>query len=386
MRTVTDRERRARLAQRHGLAQPFDSIADATDAILAWHATENSTVYLSIAARVAGVRPEDIDAALYDERDLVKQLAMRRTLFGVRRELLPAVIGAGGVRVAEQQRRRTLKELGGDADHLAELEALALEALRHEPMSTTELRAAVPELDIKIHVAPGTKYGGEQPIAPRLMSILSATGQVVRGPNASHWRGSRPLWVAMDTWLGEQVEPLEPAEGYRVLVQRWLRAFGPGTEADIVWWLGATKTAVRRALADVGAVAVQLEDGSPAWLHPDDCDEVEPSAPAAALLPVLDSTTMGWKQRGFYLGEHGAQVFDTVGNAGNTAWWDGRIVGGWIQSEDNRVELQILEEISGQAREGLEARAAHLQDWLGEVRVSTFFPSPLMGGKRGQPA
>ena len=32
----------------------------------------------------------------------------------------------------------------------------------------------------------------------------------------------------------------------------WLRAFGPGTELDLKWWLGSTLTAVRRALADVG--------------------------------------------------------------------------------------------------------------------------------------
>lgn len=35
-----------------------------------------------------------------------------------------------------------------------------------------------------------------------------------------------------------------------MLVRRWLCAYGPGTEADLVWWLGATKTAVRRCLDD----------------------------------------------------------------------------------------------------------------------------------------
>lgn len=67
----------------------------------------------------------------------------------------------------------------------------------------------------------------------------------------------------------------------------------PGTEADLVWWLGATKGAVRRALDDVGAVAVQLEDGEGAWLRPDDQDPVADPGPWAALLPALDPTTMG---------------------------------------------------------------------------------------------
>ena len=93
-------------------------------------------------------------------------------------------------------------------------------------------------------------------------------------------------------------------------MSRWLLRFGPGTEADVVWWLGATKAAVRRALADVGAVEVRLEDGRPAWLHPDDADEVSAPEGWAALLPSLDPTTMGWKERDFYLGPHAEHIFD----------------------------------------------------------------------------
>lgn len=48
-------------------------------------------------------------------------------------------------------------------------------------------------------------------------------------------------------------------------------------------------------------------------------------------VPGLDITTMGWSDRDFYLGAHRAQVFDTNGNAGPTAWWNGRVVGGWYQ-------------------------------------------------------
>ena len=62
--------------------------------------------------------------------------------------------------------------------------------------------------------------------------------------------------------------------GYAELVRRWLWAYGPGTEADLVWWLGSTKTSVRRGLADVDATPVRLHDGTPAWLHPHDVDVV----------------------------------------------------------------------------------------------------------------
>ncbi len=61
------------------------------------------------------------------------------------------------------------------------------------------------------------------------------------------------------------------------------------------------------------------------------------SEPSAALLPTLDPTTMGWKERDWYLGEHASLLFDSNGNAGPTVWWDGRVVGGWSQRRDGEI-------------------------------------------------
>ena len=53
----------------------------------------------------------DVDHALYVDRSIVKQLAMRRTVFAFPRELLPAVWGSASARVADQQVRRMAKEM-----------------------------------------------------------------------------------------------------------------------------------------------------------------------------------------------------------------------------------------------------------------------------------
>ena len=124
-------------------------------------------------------------------------------------------------------------------------------------------------------------------------------------------------------------------------MRRWLRTFGPGTETDLVWWLGATKGIVRQALADVEAVEVSLDGGGTGWVLPDDVDApADTLEPWAALLPVLDPTVMGWKERAFYLGDHGPRLFDRNGNAGTTAWWDGRIVGCWVQDDAGVVQVR----------------------------------------------
>jgi hypothetical protein len=111
-------------------------------------------------------------------------------------------------------------------------------------------------------------------------------------------------------------------------------------------------------------------------------DDVDPPAheaePWAALLPVLDPTVMGWKERDFYLGAHAPQLFDRNGNAGTTAWWEGRVVGCWVQDKEGVVQVRLLEQLAAPARRALDVEAQRLTDWLAGVRVSTVYPSPAM--------
>ena len=390
MRHVPDRERRARLARRHALAPAYRA-ADpeaATRAVTVLHSTEPATVYLSLRARVDGVTLADVDRALYEDRTLVKQLAMRRTLFVFPRDLLPAAWGSASARVAGQLEARLVKEVEAaghavdGAAWLDEARAGVVEALSGgTALTAQEVRARVPALEARLDLAPGKKYAANVSIAPRVLTQLGVEGTVVRGENAGHWRLSKPRWTLMADWLGDVPAAAKADEGYAELVERWLRSFGPGTEDDLVWWLGATKAAVRAALSAVGAVQVSLDGGGIGWVLPDDLDPEDSDStvePWAALLPVLDPTVMGWKQRAFYLGEHAPQLFDSNGNAGTTAWWDGRIVGCWVQDDDGVVEARMLEKLPKAALEALEAEAARLTDWLDGVRVGTVYPSSAM--------
>jgi hypothetical protein len=353
------------------------------------HATEAPSVYLSLWARVDGLTVADVDRALYDDRTLVKQLAMRRTLFVFPRDLLPAAWGSASARVATALRTRFAKEIEqagltpDGAAWLTAAEAATLARLSDgSELSAQQLREQVPELAGRLDVGKG-KYATTVSVAPRVLTQLGVDGRIVRARNAGHWRTARPQWTAMETWLGELPAPAKEREGYAELVRRWLTTFGPGTEADLVWWLGSTKTAVRAALADVAAVEVGLESGGTGWVLPDDEEPAEPVAPWAALLPVLDPTVMGWKERDFYLGAHGPMLFDTNGNAGTTAWWDGRIVGCWAQDPDGAVVLNLLEDVGSEARAALDAEAARLSAWLDGQRVSTVYPSIAMKGAVG---
>jgi len=245
------------------------------------------------------------------------------------------------------------------------------------PLTTAEVRARLPALDARVTRGKGA-YQADVAIASQVIVALGASGAIVRGENDGGWKTSRPRWTVAADWI--PVEPALPeAEGYAELVRSWLHTFGPGTEADIVWWLGATKAAARRALADVGAVEVGLDHGT-GWVLPDDLDDEPPVAPWAALLPALDPTTMGWKGRDFYLGEHAARLFDANGNGGPTAWWDGRIVGGWSQDDAGRVVVVPAEPLARDARTALDGKAAELTAWLDGDVVKSIYQSPLVRG------
>jgi hypothetical protein len=378
-------ERRARLARRQRLAAGHRAadVVEAARSIVCLHATDPATVYLSAWARVDGMSLADMDRALYDERSLVKHLAMRRTLFVFPRETLPVAAAGASARVAAAERRRLVRDVekaglhrNGERWLTRAGDAVVAALADGREASSTELRAEIPLLEGAITYGEAKSWGGQMPVAPRVLTTLSAAGQIVRASNAGRWTTSRPRWTSMRSWTGDELPELPETEGVTALVDRWLRAFGPGTEADIKWWLGSTVRLVRAALAELEAVEVDL-DGQKGFLLPDDLGSEEPVEPWGALLPSLDPTTMGWFERDWYLGPHKPQVFDTSGNAGATAWWDGRIVGGWNQAESGEVIPQLLEDVGADAVTELESEAERLSAWLDGTRIQARFPSPL---------
>ena len=385
LQTITVAERRARLGRRHRLAPSSreGDVVDAARSMVCLHATDPVTVYLSAWARVEGMQVPDLEQALYVDRSLVKQLAMRRTLFVFPRETLGLARAGAGNRVAAAERRRLIRDveaagLQPDGERwLAEAEREVLAALSDGREATSsELRAEIVQLEGSIAYGEGKSWGGQLPVGPRVLTVLSAAGLIVRGSNNGAWTTSRPRWSSLTSWLGEKIPEYSEADGVAGLVERWLRAFGPGTVADLRWWLGSTVAAVRRALAELDAVEVDL-DGQTGYVLPDDLEPTEPVRAWAALLPPLDPTTMGWSERDWYLGPYKEQLFDTSGNAGPTVWWEGRIVGGWRQTDSGEVVLQLLEDVGAEGLRAIHDEAARLTKWLGGTRVLARFPSPL---------
>ena len=349
----------------------------AAEAVVALHATDPATVHLSVAARTAGpgAPVAVVDRALYDDRTLVRVLGMRRTMWAVPCSLVPVVVAACGRAVAGEERRKvaTALEAQGVVDDgarfVARLEEEALAALVERGEATArELAHDVPDLARTIRLGGASKWATEVTLATRVVITLTAEGRVTRARPRGSWTSTLLRYVPVRP-LGD---PVHPDEGRAELARRWLAAFGPSSTdlvRDLRWWAGWTVGATRKALAGAGEPSPVAGPGAGT-----------DGEPWAALLPSLDPTTMGWKERSWYLGDLGGALFDTNGNAGPTIWWSGRIVGGWAQRPGGEVVTRLLVDVGAEGAAAVDAEAARLQAWLdaGDAVVRPRFPTPLL--------
>lgn len=261
---------------------------------------------------------------------------------------------------------------------LAEAEAATLAALIARREATgAELAKAVPALSHQIPVGEGKAWAGTIGMSTRVLFLLSTAQRIVRGRPKGSWTSSQYRWSPMEAWLPDGMPALDPASARAELARRYLAGFGPVASADLKWWTGWTVAETRAALAAVGAVEVMLEGEMHGWVLPDDLEPIRAPASWVAFLPSLDPTTMGWQQRDWYLGAHGPSLFDRNGNAGPTVWVDGRIVGGWTQRRSGEVVHRLQEDVGAETAATVAAAGADLEAWLGPMRITPRFPTPL---------
>jgi len=387
-------ERRARVGRRHRLAAGArcDDVTEVARSLVVLHSTDPATVYLAAAARMVEPKVAAIEQALYEDRTLVRMLAMRRTMWVVPAETVAVVEAACTKAISTRERRRLVKLLedtgiapaGGGEAWLVEVEEATLAALDARGAAFgTELSADVPVLRTQFTYAEGKSYGGTQTVTTQVLNRLSMAGRIVRGRPRGAWNSSQYRWAPVESWLPGGIPEIDTGEAQTRLVESWLRSFGPGTIGDLKWWTGLNLGEVRKAVERLATVEVDL-DGVPGLVLADDVDPVDPPEPWVALLPALDPTAMGWTERDWYLGDHRAPLFDRSGNIGPTVWRDGRIVGAWAQRRTagkgtggGEVVFHLFEDLGAEATAAVEAAAERLTAWIGDVRVTPRFRTPL---------
>jgi hypothetical protein len=385
VRTIGVDERRRRLAVRHRLSSPARNVEDAVEAVVGLHSSDPTSVYLSAWARVRSFGADRLEAALYERRTLVRMLGMRRTLFVVPRSFAPAMAEGCAATYAAAERRRLVQMLEDQGVIEPGRGARWIERVLKETMAAVErageatareLTRDVPELGEKLTFGEGKTWAGTMGVSTRVLFLLATEGRIVRARPLGAWTSGQYRWAPTEAWLGTALDRLDRRTASAEVVRRYLRAFGPVTRTDVRWWTGWTAKATDQALEDVRAVEVRVDDGV-AYVPPDDGKPTPIRKRWVSLLPGLDPTVMGWKERGWYLGEHERTLFDRAGNAGPTVWVDGRVVGGWTQRKDGEVVFALLDRVDAASHRAIREECHRLEAWLADVRVRARFATPF---------
>ncbi|HEX6313084.1 MAG TPA: winged helix DNA-binding domain-containing protein [Acidimicrobiia bacterium] len=386
MTHITTGERHARLATRHLLA-PSTRVADVAGvarALVGIHSSDAASVFIGATARMQVADSAAVERSLYEDRTVVRMLGMRRTMFVEPVELAPVVHAASTRALIDGERRRFVRMVEdagitstGDR-WLRRIEQATLDAIEARGEATArQLAEDVPDLREQIAFGEGKRWAGKVGVSTRVLFLLATEGLVVRARPLGAWTSTQYRWAPMAAWVPGGIDTLSTDDACLGLARRWLGAYGPGTAADLQWWTGWTGRQTKRALAAIGAAEVELDGGVAAAALPDDLEPVPSPEPWLALLPALDSTVMGWKERGWFLGDHRAVLFDRNGNAGPTVWWNGRVVGGWAQRPDGEIAFRLLDDLGADVTSAVNTAAAGLAAWLGHVRVTPRFRTPL---------
>jgi DNA glycosylase AlkZ-like len=381
---IDDDERRARLAERHRLlpSRRTDNPAQIAEDLVALHSTDPVTAVVSVLVRMVEPSIAAVERVIYDDRGLIRHHAMRRTLWLARPATMRVMHAAATRKLVAPERRRTI----GMLDHNGVVEpeawldrarASIVEDLHtHGPSFARDIGRRVEDVRHPLRLAEGKSYSSVQGAHSRVITLLGFEAAILRARPAS-WITGAYRYAAAEDWLPDGVDDpdLDETGAAVTLAQHYLRRFGPASTQDVQWWTGWSLGLTRRALDGCGAVEVGLSDG-PGWLAPDEEPVAEPE-PWVALLPSLDPTTMGWKQRQWYLPDAAAEAFDSAGNAGPTIWLDGRIVGAWAQDRQGQIRLHYFERVPARRRREVEARAADLAAMIGDTRFSVRFPGAI---------
>jgi len=319
--------------QRQHLAErtKAEHLVDVVREMVGLHAQVASAAELQAAARIDGLRPDDVRDALASDRSIVKAWSFRGTLHHLTPDDLADFVVAAATRerwhedvwlryveMTEDQVERMIRGVG--------------DTLTDEPMTRAVLADAIAAhlqdtaLGRKLRTGWGTFLG---PAAQRgELAFGPPQGQNVTFVHPSRWLG-RPIALA------ERPDAGEPLDALGRIVSRFLVTF-PGSSRDMIgrWWGAARAGIVTDALARLPVEKAEIDvDGTRAWVRTEDVETVRAAEPfrGVRLLPAFDPfiNELPRRTESVLPVAHHDDVYRTAGWVTPLVVVDGRIGGTW---------------------------------------------------------
>lgn len=345
MQLTTRDLNRSLLARQHLLERSHHSVPEMVEHLIGLQAQESSSPYLSLAARLEGFDPYAVSAGL-EQRGLVRLLTMRGTI-----HLLVAddALSLRQWTQPRQDKERAASQSVGEARHLDPdaFEHVVSELLEGEPLSGKELGLRL-----------GEAFPGLPPTA--LTNLARVSLPLAQLPPRGCWKQSGGVvYQYVDRWLER---PLQ-APDTTAIVRRWLRAFGPGTAADVTAWSGVTGIGpLVKGMTDL----VQHTDESGRTLYDvPDAAPVSGDLPAPVrLLGTYDNVWLSHAGRDrVTTPESRKRWMGLNGGNGRTVFVDGWLEGLW-RVVDGDIELELFRSLGRREKQELDDEVERIRSLL----------------------
>ena len=298
---------------RSGLYSPLPSALAVTRHLVGVQAQMLASAGLSIAVRTRGFTAAMLEEALHGSRRLIKLWGQRGTLHLYPSEDWPLLYGACSIRPQTWWERRVIRR-GGDVEaYRASVAKVAALLKARGTLTRDELRAAnldLPEVSL-------SSWGGVFADLVRRGVACHAGNQQATGRFAH-----RTHWLPDLDW-----SPPSPTEANAVWCRGYLRAYGPATLKDLVYWRGATLRDARGWLEALAGEVETVDVGGVSMLSL--TDEVEaPSGWPLRLLHRFDPLLLAHRDKSWLIDPaHHPRVWRPAGHIEPVMLIDGRIQG-----------------------------------------------------------
>ena len=355
-----------RVAQQHlDKPAPRDQMLAVVSRICGLQAQVMSAAALALSARVADITPDDVAAALWTQRSLVKLWAMRGTLHLLPARDIPLLVAATRPTRRSYMRAGWLSYYGLTAEEFAAILEAARTILSDQPMTRAQFSEAVVAKSGSANVSNAILSGWGSALKP-----ASYHGYLCFGPS----QGQNVTFVHPRHWLGEW-QDIDEEYAIAEVVRRYLHAYGPmPMEAFSPWWGVAAADAKRmfRRISDE-IVAVEVE-GWKGWVLAADLPQIEKATIATnvRLLGNFDPYILGAGRSRTALVPEGkmARVFRIAGWVSPVLLVNGFVAGVWQYTQQRDKIIVKVEQFSPLSDE-VEALVATEAE-----RIGRFFGSP----------
>lgn len=360
-----------RLARHHLARRDSKNPATVCRDVCGIQAQVMSAARLALWARVPGIERSAIDTALWKDREFVKTYAMRGTLHLLATDDFPVYISAMKASRTRQS-LAVMARYGVTEKEAFEARDAAVQGLRFRPMPRRELSKQVLS---QIKVGRKARLWFER-ASWGVFRLAIIEGLVCHGPN----QGQEATVVRVSEWLPKQRNVSE-RDAQRILLRRYLSAYGPATLRDFSKWAGLSAPegkAIGELLQDE-CVEVEVENEKALILR-NDLKQLQSSAlaeDAVRLLPNFDCFLLAHAVTDHLVhARHYKRVYRNQGWISPVVLRNGKVIGVWSTTRRGKLwtlEVEPFERFGKSVRAKVEEEAASLGRFLGspcEVRFA----------------